>query len=164
MARAGKLSVLRVAAAVRNKRPGYTGDGGGLYLQISKYGTPSWVFRYRLQDGRLREMGLGPLDTWSLAEARERARRLRQLRAEGRDPIEERKAERAAARVEAARRWTSGNAPKLASRRAKPAGVMPSMRSNGRRHCRHMPSRSSATCRSRRSTPRSHEGAGADLE
>jgi integrase len=54
----------------------------------------------------LRDHGLGSLDTWSLAEARERARECRQLRGQGRDPIEERRAGREAARLEAARAMT----------------------------------------------------------
>ena len=40
------------------KAPGYYGDGGGLFLQVSKYGCKSWVFRFKAS-GRLREMGLG---------------------------------------------------------------------------------------------------------
>ena len=34
------------------------GDGAGLWLQVSRGGTKSWVFRYEL-DGWAREMGLG---------------------------------------------------------------------------------------------------------
>jgi len=45
-------------------------------------------------------------DTWSLAEARERARECRQLRAQGHDPIEERRAEREKAQLEAASAMT----------------------------------------------------------
>jgi hypothetical protein len=40
-------------------------DGGGLYLQISKTGARSWVFRFK-QDGRERYMGFGPLNAVSL--------------------------------------------------------------------------------------------------
>jgi integrase len=72
---------------------GYYGDGGGLYLQISKYGTKSWVFRFQIA-GRSREMGLGSLDTFSLREARRRARECRQLVADGVDPIETRRERR----------------------------------------------------------------------
>lgn len=73
MARIGKLTALKVEKV---KRPGYYGDGGGLFLQLSKYGTKSWVFRFTTS-GRLREMGLGSLNTYTLAEARERARECR---------------------------------------------------------------------------------------
>jgi integrase len=70
-------------------------DGGGLYLQVTttKNGeglNRSWVFRYRL-NGKLREMGLGPLSTIGLSEARERARVVRTKRLDGIDPIDERR-------------------------------------------------------------------------
>jgi hypothetical protein len=42
----------------RATAPGYVGDGGGLYLQITKSGARSWIFRYSL-GGQRREMGLG---------------------------------------------------------------------------------------------------------
>ena len=93
---AGKLNAMKVAALVRAAKPGYTGDGGGLYLQISKWGTATWAFRYRVGE-KLRTAGLGSVDTFSLAEARDRARRLRQQRADGIDPIEEKRAKRAQA-------------------------------------------------------------------
>jgi integrase len=103
--RTGKLNALKVAALVRAGKPGYTGDGGGLYLQISKWGTPTWVFRYRVGE-KLRTAGLGSTDTWSLAEARERARQMRQQRDDDIDPIDARRAEHARARVEAAKTMT----------------------------------------------------------
>jgi integrase len=65
-------------------------DGGGLYLQVSETGGKSWSFRFMLA-GRAREMGLGPVHTISLAEARQAARDCRKLRLEGIDPIEARK-------------------------------------------------------------------------
>src|SRR5262249_35814833 len=51
-------------------------------------------------------MGLGPLHTISLAEARELARDQRKLRLQGIDPIEHRTAQRQAARLEAAKAIT----------------------------------------------------------
>ena len=72
----GKLS----AVAVRNQsKPGLHGDGGGLYLQVTKAGVKTWIYRFMLS-GRRRDMGLGPLHTVGLAEAREEARRCRQRR------------------------------------------------------------------------------------
>ncbi|HTF74954.1 MAG TPA: Arm DNA-binding domain-containing protein, partial [Bradyrhizobium sp.] len=74
------------------------GDGNGLYLQIARGGSKSWIFRYRFKGhtskaGKpvAREMGLGSVETFTLAEARERARLQRQLLADGIDPIEARK-------------------------------------------------------------------------
>jgi integrase len=95
----GKLTAL---AVVQAKRRGYYGDGGGLYLQISANNAKSWVFRFK-EGGRLREMGLGPLHTISLAEARQRAQECRKARLDGRDPITDRKAARMAAKLDAAR-------------------------------------------------------------
>jgi integrase len=51
-------------------------------------------------------MGLGPLHTVSLAEARAKARECRQLRLEGIDPIDARNAKRAEAKLEAAKTMT----------------------------------------------------------
>ncbi len=102
MRQIGKLSALKVGRA---KKPGYLGDGGGLWLQVSPNGTKSWVFRFTL-DGRSREMGLGPLHTVSLADAREAAQHCRKLLLDGIDPIEDRRDRRATARLEAARAMT----------------------------------------------------------
>ncbi len=94
-----RLNALRVAKEVT---PGYHADGGGLYLQISQSGSRSWIFRYSLAK-RAREMGLGPLSTISLAEARVEAARCRKLLSAGVDPIEDRKErERAALATPAA--------------------------------------------------------------
>jgi integrase len=94
------------AAAVRAaKEPGLYGDGHGLYLQVSAFDTKAWVFRYML-DGRARKMGLGPLHTVSLANARERAADLRLKVLDGIDPIEDRKTTRAKKRLEAAKALT----------------------------------------------------------
>jgi integrase len=100
--RTGKLSAV---AVTQTKKRGYYSDGGGLFLQVGPTGAKSWVFRFR-QAGRLREMGLGPLYTVSLAEAREKALDCRKARLEGRDPIETRRAERMAARTDAAKAVT----------------------------------------------------------
>ena len=98
MARAiGKLS----AVAVPKLKPGMHADGGGLYLQVTKGGARTWIFRFMLHR-RAREMGLGPLHIVSLAQAREKARECRKLRHEGVDPIEARKVRRAEERLAAA--------------------------------------------------------------
>ncbi len=96
MARAvERLTALGVA---RLKKPGYHPDGAGLYLQVSPSGSKSWVFRYKL-DGRPREMGLGSLSAFTLAEARERAKAQRQQLADGVDPIEAKRAATVARRL-----------------------------------------------------------------
>ena len=102
MRQIGKLSALAVSRA---KKPRHYGDGGGLWLQVSKAGTKSWVFRFTL-NGRSREMGLGPLHTISLSDARGAALQCRKLLHEGNDPIEDRRNKRSTARLEAARAMT----------------------------------------------------------
>ena len=82
--------------------PGRYGDGHGLYLQVIGPSNRSWLLRYE-RGGRERWMGLGALHTFSLAEARDRARKARQLLADGIDPLDARKAERARIGLEAAR-------------------------------------------------------------
>lgn len=98
---ARQMERLTALAVSRAKTPGYFADGGGLYLQVTVSGAKSWCYRFMLH-GRAREMGLGPLSDTSLSEARGKALEARRLRREGVDPIEHRKASRAAARLDAA--------------------------------------------------------------
>ncbi len=79
-----KLTPLGVS---KKQTPGHYGDGGGLWLQISKFRSKNWVFRYTLHGAR-REMGLGPTHTVSLAEARQKAKECRMTLLDGKDPIE----------------------------------------------------------------------------
>lgn len=60
-------------------------DGGGLYL-ISKGTGRYWIFNYTFA-GLRREMGLGPLHTVGLADAREKADAARRLVRSGIDPL-----------------------------------------------------------------------------
>src|SRR5262245_10383612 len=82
------------AITVRNADAGLYADGAGLYLQVADSGARSWLFRFG-RGGRERWMGLGAVHTVSLAEARERAQRCRLSLLDGKDPIDERRAERA---------------------------------------------------------------------
>ncbi|WP_449427862.1 tyrosine-type recombinase/integrase [Rhodanobacter umsongensis] len=100
MARAlEKLSDLKVRKA---KTPGYLGDGGGLYLQISASLSKSWVFRYQI-NGRAREMGLGAFHSFGLSDARKRAMKCRQMVTDGIDPIDDRKSAQQQKRLTEAR-------------------------------------------------------------
>ena len=83
-------------------KPGLYADGLGLYLQVSAFGTKSWLFRF-MQDGRARKMGLGPVHTVTLAMAREKATEARRKLLDGKDPIEDRNAGKNALRLSAAR-------------------------------------------------------------
>ena len=98
------------AVQIKNlSKPGFYHDGGGLYLQISRFGSKSWILRYTLNQKK-RDMGLGPLADWTLAEARERAKKYRQLVDDGIDPIDQRDQEKArmhAQRLEADRKRRS---------------------------------------------------------
>lgn len=80
-----RLSSRKVDTA---KEPGRLADGGGLYLQITKTGSKSWLFMYSLHGGKRREKGLGSLASVGLAEAREKAAKFRALIADGKDPME----------------------------------------------------------------------------
>jgi len=87
------------------KEPGRYGDGGGLWLQVSKQGTKAWIFRFKIA-GRERQMGLGSAGSVSLAEARTRARVARGKLLDGDDPIELKRAKRAVTSAVAAKRIT----------------------------------------------------------
>ena len=93
------------AVAVRHaKLPGYYGAGGGLWLQVSKLGGKSWTFRFTSPvTGKPREMGLGPVIDVGLAEAGILADEARKKVRSGMDPIEARKAEKQAKRIEGAK-------------------------------------------------------------
>jgi integrase len=105
---------------VKNAKPGLHPDGGGLYLQAKQTASGaisrSWLFCYATPrtevsaDGKTwratRQMGLGGYPALSLADARKRAEECRALRAQGIDPIDARKAQRAEEAVTAAKGMT----------------------------------------------------------
>src|ERR1700682_239440 len=90
----------------------HEGPQRGLYLQISDNGA-SWLLRYDVEcapritkpkregevpretNRRERWLGLGSLETFSLKQARERARAIRQLLADGIDPLDQKAKEKA---------------------------------------------------------------------
>jgi integrase len=98
----GKLTALAVARAAET---GMHADGDGLYLQVGAGGAKSWIYRFTL-NGRERYLGLGSATAVPLKRARELATDARQLRAEGIDPVERRRDDRAAARVASAKTIT----------------------------------------------------------
>ena len=67
-------------------RPGKYGDGGGLYLNIARGGSKSWLQRVTV-DGKRREIGLGGYPAVTLAQARRRAANNKAAVADGRDPL-----------------------------------------------------------------------------
>jgi integrase len=97
--------VLTAKKVERAKRPGryHCGLIRGLYLQVTASGGRSWVLRYQLH-GQERWMGLGSAAEFSLSEARERARAVRQLLADRIDPLVGKRAAEEAARLAEARK------------------------------------------------------------
>ena len=96
------------ALALRSKtKPGRYADGGGLYLFIGRNGARAWMFRYRSRDtGKLRDKGLGPVIDVTLEHARKRAEACRLQLLDGIDPIDQKRADRAASTLDRARRVT----------------------------------------------------------
>lgn len=99
MARRRALSAREVDAL---REVGMHWISDNLYLQIREQGTRSWLFRYWV-DGKPKVIGLGATKDVTLAEARDKADRLRIEIRDGGDPAgqkkaarEERKAERVA--------------------------------------------------------------------
>jgi integrase len=88
-----RLSTLKVG---KTRKPGMYADGGGLYLRVAEGGSKQWIFRY-VTNGRMRDMGIGPCHTLTLAEARERATEARKLRLSHIDPIGHKRAQQGAA-------------------------------------------------------------------
>jgi integrase len=94
------LSVKKVAKLVRAGKPGRWLDSGatgvrGLYLVVANKRAASYQLRYELA-GRGHWMGLGSTRDLDLSQARERAKLHRQKLLDKIDPLEDRRAERAA--------------------------------------------------------------------
>src|SRR5262245_36695014 len=97
----GRLTALQVQ---RLRKPGKYPDGGGLYLNIHPGGSRAWAFRYGRQGSAW--IGLGPLHSLTLAEARERAKACRLQLADGIDPLAAKRGEKQAAQLASARAVT----------------------------------------------------------
>lgn len=88
--KARELSAVEVR---RHKQPGYHAVGGvpGLHLQVTSTGARSWILRVMVGNRR-RDLGVGGYPETSLAQARERARAVRDQIRQGTDPVAEREA------------------------------------------------------------------------
>ena len=102
------MAVLNSAKSVEAiKEVGYHNCAHGLYLQVSKQGTKSWLYRYTSPLTKTRrEMGLGSFNFVSLAQARQYATDGKRLVINGEDPIEERKKEQIKIQLKQARNLT----------------------------------------------------------
>lgn len=105
--------------AIRNAKPSTKPvrmfDGGGLYLEISPAGGRLWRLKYRYE-GKEKRLACGTYPETSLKEARERRDEARKQLAQGIDPGEHRKAQKAARQDRAgnsfeviAREWFAKN-------------------------------------------------------
>ena len=99
---------------------GYHRCAPGLYLQVVKRGTKSWLFRFKSPvTSKQREMGLGSLTITSLAQARNLVMEYRRQLLKGMDPLEEQQRNKKARRLQQARTITFSDAAEqcIASKR-----------------------------------------------
>lgn len=86
-------------AAIRTAKPSAKPvrifDGGGLYLEVSPAGGKLWRLKYRF-NGKEKRLALGAYPETGLKEARERREDARKLLANGADPSETKRAQKAA--------------------------------------------------------------------
>lgn len=87
------------ATQVKGAPAGKLEDGDGLRIVKASKAVGNWVWRYTDPAGKRREMGLGSWPVVSLAAARTARDDWAAIRAEGRDPISERRLERRATRA-----------------------------------------------------------------
>jgi integrase len=100
-----RLTVRTIAALKPKDRAYLVPDGRGLYLKVQPGGARSWLLRYQIAS-KVHDLGLGSYPEIGLADARGRALTARRVKADGRDPLAARRAEREAKRMEEARSIT----------------------------------------------------------
>jgi integrase len=102
------MAFLKSARSVETvTKVGYHRCDRGLYLQVARSGTKSWLFRYKSPvTAKQREMGLGSLNLVPLAAARDIAVQCRRQVLNGLDPLEERGRIKRARHLEQARSIT----------------------------------------------------------
>ncbi|WP_426576008.1 tyrosine-type recombinase/integrase [Xenorhabdus stockiae] len=90
-----KLTARQVDTAKPKEKPYKLADGGGLYLLVNPNGSRYWRLKYRIA-GKEKLLALGVYPEISLAEARTKRNDARRTLSDGHDPIEEKRAEKAA--------------------------------------------------------------------
>jgi hypothetical protein len=110
------------------RKPGWHGDGDGLYFRAEGSDRAYWIYRYTGQGGKRRVISLGPYPEVGLADARAKHAELRaRVLADKADPLAENRAAKEAER----RTPTFGEvadehlrAPKLAQERPPPTAMV----------------------------------------
>jgi integrase len=97
--------LISAAAVARLKKQGRYGVGDGVYLQISKWKTRAWVFRYE-RFGKTHYMGLGPCHLISMAQARAKGRDAQRMLLDGDDPLSAKRQKRNEEQLRLAREQT----------------------------------------------------------
>lgn len=93
-----KLTDTKAKSAKTLKKDYRLPDGGGLCLFVSSRGGKLWHYRYRFA-GKGKLMALGAYPEVSLSMARDRHQAARKLLAAGTDPMDQRKADKVAAKT-----------------------------------------------------------------
>jgi len=93
------LTAIEVRNAKPAAKPRKLFDGGGLFLLVTPEGGKRWRLKYRF-DGKEKLLAIGTYPEIELARAREARDAARKLLAQGTDPADYRKAERAAERAD----------------------------------------------------------------
>ncbi|WP_296556991.1 integrase arm-type DNA-binding domain-containing protein [Pigmentiphaga sp.] len=96
-----KLADTKVRQAKARERPYKLTDGGGLYLLVTPAGGRYWRYNYGFA-GKERTYAIGTYPELSLAKAREEHMAARALVAQGKDPMEVRREQRAEQRAASA--------------------------------------------------------------
>ena len=90
-----KLTDVNIKKAKPSDKTRKLFDGGGLYIQIESTGGKLWRYKYRF-DGKEKRLTFGKYPDVSLQEARKRHSEAREQLAQGLDPSEVRKTQKAA--------------------------------------------------------------------
>ncbi|MBP7483503.1 MAG: integrase arm-type DNA-binding domain-containing protein [Lacunisphaera sp.] len=89
------LTDTAIKKAKPGEKPKRMFDGGGLYLEVATSGGKLWRFKYRFE-GKEKRQALGVYPDTSLVKAREKRDKARRLLADGIDPAEYQKVQKAA--------------------------------------------------------------------
>lgn len=84
----GKLTDRQILNAKPADKDNFLSDGGGLYLRVRKSSSKSWLYRYKTGN-RTKWVDIGVYPGITLSEARSAAMRLKLIRDDGNDPVEQ---------------------------------------------------------------------------